>query len=327
MKISLKKLILRIIIGIVAFVSACTTGLFGWVAVDTKTSADAANEFLLKLAERRLDEAYAGTSADFRASQTYPQFERTLELIGLPLTFQMDPWRDRTLEQDYISRIRGEVTDLGGTDVPFTARMVKEGGQWKVWSFTDSNRLDVGAGAWFQQLPYIEEMVAMSQETIKDFRLAVESGDFTEFHATMSRALTIGINAERFTQSYKEYIEAAPDLTGIEELEPVLLYNPTISETTIGFTGGVEGQEGVAIDDVFVMEGYFPTEPLPVPFMFRYHYEHPNWYLVQFKVEQPTIRYLSPQNCLQWLLRQGDKNLDQCYDQRIYEDMFQGTRR
>ncbi len=308
MKLSLKKIILRIIIGLVVFVGACTTGLFAWVAFDTVDSATAADEFLFALRERRIEDAYALTSAHFQARQDEDWFDEVARLVGLPLAYELDPWRDRTLELTNRSRIRGWLIDLGGEDVRFTLDMVRETGEWRVLSFTDAPRHDCGPGAWFRMLPLREDLYALTNRTITDFAEAIKKGDFTDFYEDMSLTFKIGVSLGRLQQAYQEYIDAGIDITGVGVLEPVYLELPEFTVGSVGFE-----EASYEIEDVIVIEGYYPLEPLPVPFKFRYVYQHPEWKLFQLYVQQPTIEMLSPEVCLQWLLRQEEQDFSQCF--------------
>ncbi len=306
-----KKIILRSLIAVILVISACTGTMFSWVALDTNDSATEADDFLLMLHDRKTAEAYdSTTTAHFRAMQSREDFNDVMDLLGLPLTYRLNVWRDRTLELSNRSRIRGTLIDLGGQDVKFTVDMVREQGDWKVNAFVDDARDGVGPGAWFKQIPLRDNLYQITGETIRVFREGIEAGDMADFYAYMSDSFTIGISVERLQQAYQPYINANIDLTGIQELEPVYLELPAFTDVAVGF----DPDDFEVIQDVMVIEGYYPLEPLPVPFKFSYVYEHPEWKLFQFLVREPTISGLSPEICLQWLLRQENKDTNQCFD-------------
>lgn|GEM_PF-2970307 len=306
-----KKIILRSLIAVILVISACTGTMFSWVALDTNDSATEADKFLLMLHERKTAEAYENTTtAHFKALQSLDDFDKVMDLLGLPLTYRLNVWRDRTLELSNRSRIRGTLLDLGGQDVKFTVDMVREQGDWKVNAFVDDARSGVGPGAWFKQIPLRDDLHELTGETIALFRAAVEAGNMESFYDYMSDSFTIGITLERLQQAYQPYVDADVDLMGIQDLVPVYLELPIFTDVSIGF----DPDDFEVIQDVMVLEGYYPLEPLPVPFKFSYVYEHPDWKLFQFLVRQPTISGLSPEICLQWLLRQEDKSTDQCFD-------------
>lgn len=306
-----KKIILRSLIVVMFLITTCTGSMFTWVALDTNDSATLADAFLLMLHERKTADAYRGTTtAHFRAMQTPEDFDKVMDLLGLPLTYRLDVWRDRTLELTNRSRIRGTLIDLGGEDVKFTVDMVREQGAWKVNAFVDDDRNGVGPGAWFKQIPLRPDLNILTGESIRQFRESIDAGNMTDFYDYMSDSFTIGITLERLQEAYQPYIDKGIDLTDIEALEPVYLELPAFEDVGIGY----EAEDSFIVQDVMIIEGYYPLKPLPVPFKFSYVYEHPGWRLFQFKVDEPTIVGLTPEICLQWLLRQEDKNPERCFD-------------
>lgn len=306
-----KKIILRSLIVVIMAIATCTTSMFTWVALDTNDSAGEAERFLHLLHERKTAEAYQDTTtAHFRALQTPEDFDKMMDLLGLPLTYRLDVWRDRTLELSNRSRIRGTLIDLGGQDVKFTVDMVREQGDWKVNAFVDDDRANVGPGAWFKQIPLREDLNALTADTIKTFREAIEAGDMGGFYRHMSDSFTIGITLERLQEAYQPYINADVDLTGIETLEPTYHELPVFQDVPLG----IDEEDFFVVQDVMVLEGHYPLKPKPVPFKFSYVYEHPEWKLFQFQVRQPTISELSPADCLLWLPTQENKDPSQCFD-------------
>ena len=310
-----KKIILRSLIAAILVLAGCTTSMFTWVALDTNDSASEAEAFLHLLRERKTAEAYhASTTAHFRALQTQEGFDKVMDLLGLPLTYRLDVWRDRTLELSNRSRIRGTLIDLGGEDVKFTVDMVREQGDWKVNAFVDDDRAGVGPGAWFKQIPLREDLDALTAETIGLFRQSMEAGDMETFYRYMSDSFTIGITLERLQQAYQPYIDFLKagnfNLTGIEDLQPTYLELPAFQDVPLG----IDEEDYFVVQDVMILEGFYPTEPLVVPFKFSYVYEHPEWKLFQFQVRQPTVADLTPAECLKWILTQENKDPEQCFD-------------
>ncbi len=306
-----KKIILRSLIVVIVAVASCTTSMFTWVALDTNDSAGVAENFLHLLHERKTAEAYHdNTTAHFRALQTPEEFHKMMELLGLPLTYRLDVWRDRTLELSNRSRIRGTLLDLGGQDVKFTVDVVRERGDWKVNSFVDVDRANVGPGAWFKQIPLREDLNVLTGGTIRVFRESIEAGDMTEFYDHMSDSFTIGITKERLQIKFQPYMDANYDLTGIELLEPTYQELPVFEDVPLG----IDEDDFTTIEDVMVLHGYYPLEPRPVPFKLSYVYEHPEWKLFQFDISEPTISELSPQDCILWLQTQENKDPAQCFD-------------
>ena len=306
-----KRIILRLLIVAIMAIATCTTSMFTWVALDTNDSAGEAEAFLHLLRERKTAEAYHDTTtAHFRALQTPGDFDKMMELLGLPLTYRLDVWRDRTLELSNRSRIRGTLIDLGGEDIKFTVDMVREQGNWQVNAFVDDDRANVGPGAWFKQIPFRDDLNVLTADTINIFRESIEAGDMEAFYRHMSDSFTIGITLERLQEAYQPYIDGNFDLTGIESLQPTFQELPVFEDVPLG----IDEEDFFVVQDVMVLKGYYPLKPRPVPFKFSYVYEHPEWKLFQFQVVKPTISGLSPQDCILWLQTQGNKDPSQCFD-------------
>ncbi len=306
-----KQIVLRSLIVAILAVAGCTTSMFTWVALDTNDSAGEAEAFLLLLRERKTAEAYHDTTtAHFRALQTSQEFDKVMELLGLPLTYRLDVWRDRRLETNNRSRIRGTLIDLGGQDVKFTVDMVREQGDWQVNAFVDDDRAGVGPGAWFKQIPLRDDLNLLTGSTMKIFRESIEAGDMSPFYNYMSDSFTIGITLERLQNAYQSYIDANHDLTGIELLAPTFQELPVFEDIGLG----IDEEDFTTIEDVMILKGYYPLDPRPVPFKLSYVYEHPEWKLFQFQISEPTISGLSPQDCILWLQTQENKDPAQCFD-------------
>ena len=306
-----KQIVLRSLIVAILAVAGCTTSMFTWVALDTNDSAGEAEAFLLLLRERKTAEAYHDTTtAHFRALQTSQEFDKVMELLGLPLTYRLDVWRDRRLETNNRSRIRGTLIDLGGQDVKFTVDMVREQGDWQVNAFVDDDRAGVGPGAWFKQIPLRDDLNLLTGDTMKIFRESIEAGDMSPFYNYMSDSFTIGITLERLQNAYQSYIDANHDLTGIELLAPTFQELPVFEDIGLG----IDEEDFTTIEDVMILKGYYPLDPRPVPFKLSYVYEHPEWKLFQFQISEPTISGLSPQDCILWLQTQENKDPAQCFD-------------
>ena len=296
---------------VILAVASCTTSMFTWVALDTNDSAGEAEAFLHLLRERKTVEAYHDTTtAHFRALQTPRDFDKMMELLGLPLTYRLDVWRDRRLELSNRSRIRGTLIDLGGQDVKFTVDMVREQGDWKVNAFVDDDRANVGPGAWFKQIPLREDLNVLTGNTMETFRESIEVGDMAGFYSHMSDSFTIGITLERLQIKFQPYMDANYDLMGIELLEPTYQELPVLEDVPLG----IDEEDFTTIEDVMILKGYYPLKPKPVPFKLSYVYEHPEWKLFQFDISEPTISGLSPQDCILWLKTQEDKDPAQCFD-------------
>ena len=296
----MKRFILRLLLGAFVFTSSCVGGLFLWVGIDTTDSAEAADQFLESLQDRRAHEAYRLTSSLFRAEQSEERFEEMIE-TALFSNYGLAPWASRTLERRVDSPIGATMVDRFGTEIPITVQMVRENGRWRVHSVTDRARRGDGAGAWFAVVPGEAELLRLAAATMFDFERAVVAKDVTEFYGNTGRGFRIDIRADQLQIAFQSYIDKEIDISAIYDVEPVL--------DNLGLF------EEYAFGEVLVVEGYYPVDPFPVPFKFRYLWEHPEWKLFKVLVEEPDPSRLSPAQCLKWLLAEGETDLDRCFDE------------
>ena len=307
----MKRFLLVSLTGLIGFMGACTGGLFLWVAVTTGDSAVAAESFLSLIEDGRTHDAYLATASPFREAQDEATFVKFMQRLDIR-NYSLEPWRDRMLERWDQAFFRGTLDQRPWYDdprtLPFRLDMLKEAGEWKVVSFTGRGRVLVGAGAWFSQIPNDEDLGEMSRDTFLAFDRAVKAGDFAEFYENMSLAFKIGVPLFQLQAAYQRFIDNEIDVSGVADLEPVFDKLPSINRSR-------------DLGDVLVVSGYFPTAPSPIPFVLRYRYEHPRWALYKFLVKFPDPRSLSPDQCIQWLLSQGDKNTSQRRSATGYADI------
>ena len=301
----MKRFLLVFLTGLIGFMGACTGGVFLWVAVTTGDSAAAAERFLSLIEAGRTHDAYLATASPFREAQTEATFVKFMQRIDMR-NYSLEPWRDRVLERGDQAVFRGTLDQRPWYDdpriLPFRLDMIRETGEWRVVSFTGTRRVLVGAGAWFSQIPNDHDLGEMSRDTLLAFNRAVKAGDFAEFYDNMSLGFRIEIHLFQLQAAYQRFIDNEIDISGVADLEPVFDKLPSMERNS-------------RLGDILVVSGYFPMAPLPIPFVLRYRYEHPHWMGYKFLVGFPDPRSLSSDQCIQWLLSQGDKNIDICIDE------------
>jgi hypothetical protein len=257
------------------FMGACTGGLLLRVALVTADSAAAADNFLASIEAGEIHDSYMATASRFREEQDEATFAKFMEGMDLR-DYSLESWRDRRLERGDQTQYRGTLyqrSEYGDPmNLPFKLDMVKEAGEWRVISFTGPWRTLIGPGAWFSQIPNDADLGGMTRDTLLAFDRAVKAGDFTEFYDSTSIAFKISAALSELQSTYQHFIDNEIDISGVANLEPVFDKLPYIRRSPVS-------------GDVLVASGYFPTEPAPVQFVLRYHYEHPNWLLHRFLVE------------------------------------------
>ena len=301
--VSKNRIALWIIYAVIMVIAACIGSLELWVATSTTDSAAVADEFITRLENRKISEAYASTSALFRAEQEEWQFESVVDRIGV-INFSMNPWRDRTLErEDKTAALKGVILERSVHFIPVRLTLVWEDHRWKINTLTGPSRIGVGAGTWFQLLPTRKERDDLVRVTIADFADAVTNSDFTEFYETTGRGFQISIALNSLIATYGWMIDEELDLSGMKDVSPV--YDSRTTKKAPTFEKTIAG-------DVYVVSGYLPTKPDPTAFLFRYVYQHPEWKLYKILVERPGVNQLTLHQCMKWLITQAVKDPSVC---------------
>ena len=261
-----KKVWLWVIVVIAGVHATCLAGLSTWAAVDTADSARAAGRFLALMTDGNFTEAYASAADGFRAEQDERLFAFIASRVGAS-GYSLDSWKDRTLERGPRAAIGGVLEHPSGEEVGVSIQMVREFAEWRVLSVTGPSRRGVGPGAWFRLVPTDDEVKSLVTETLLDFNQAIQEKDFSRLYEGMSAHFKVGQRPGLFQRAYENFIEDEVDLSGVGRLEPVFGSAPRPQRSELA-PGDV---------DILVVEGHYPTEPLPVWFVLRFAYEHPEW--------------------------------------------------
>ena len=273
-----KRRVWPIVSGLLIFVSACTGGMFLYVANQTSDSASAAASFLDLVNNGQLEAAYTSTHPTFRSSQTKDEFFQQMKLMDMRL-YALEPWRDRRIERGWEVEYRGVLHQRNWYNDPleldFKLGLRKDNNQWKVEYFNGPWRIpfETGPGAWFSRIPSMQGLEDLVTDTILDFNQAAESGDLTTFYEETSTALKINVSQIQIELAYERFVNEPIDLSIVSDMDPVFDGLPMIDRDRRG-------------GDVFVISGYFPMEPSPLPFVLRYHSSSvdKNWKLYKFLI-------------------------------------------
>ncbi len=298
----MKKYILRVIIGVFMLFSACFGGLMMWVAADTADSVEPAERFLDHLSLREYHDAYALTAALFRAEQTEERFVEVVETV-LFSDYELQHWRNRTLERGDVVRFRGTIVDDFGINVPIALDVAREAGEWKVLSMTGPVRRGLGPGAWFRSIPTKPEIQRMVKADLMAFIQGVDDKDLTAFYDNnMAASFQIRIHVTTFQRAYQHFIDKEIDISALEDVDAVL-------------DGVREFEPDPELVELLVVEGYYPIEPLPVHFVFRYWWQHPEWKLDGILVDEPDPGLLTPSQCMMWLVAEDAEDISRCFEE------------
>jgi hypothetical protein len=155
-------------------------------------------------------------------------------------------------------------------DAPFKYFLLKyvyESPAWKLFSIEIRPAENLLEGGEPQTIPPGEHLTQLIQQTMLDFALAIKARDFTGFHATISEIWQSQITKQELADIFKSFFDQNIDLTGLQELNPILTPDPELNA-----------------DGILVLQGRYPTQPSTVFFTLKYVYEESAWKLLGINV-------------------------------------------
>jgi hypothetical protein len=141
---------------------------------------------------------------------------------------------------------------------------------------TPSSPTYTKADASKKQIPSDAEMQDMIKTTLLDFNSAVQSEDFTAFHAKSSKALQKTANPAKMKQTFQLFIDGEMDISSISSMT-----------TTITTPAKLESRSGYNIISV---AGKYPTYGVETTYDLQYVGEGKDWKLLLIKVYAPIKR-------------------------------------
>ena len=223
--------------------------------------------------------AYSTASFAFQAQQSFDSFQANLSELGL-LDFTSIEWTRRVLHEDDAS-LDGVVTTARGQKVPVAVSLIRESGEWKLYSLhtpgrgnaaPSENRFSlVGKGAGFNDMfnknvPPQKEIVGLVRDTFRQFGEALAQKDFPDFYNSIALAWQSQISERNFERTFQPFLDSKIDLRGLAQLDPVF-----------------DGRPQITPEGVLAVNGSFPSKPRVV-FALKYVYEMPSWKLFGISV-------------------------------------------
>lgn len=231
----------------------------------TSGMLDSADQFFTTVQEGDLPRAYGYLSREFQAATSLDELRSFLEGSELA-EYQNATWSSRSIENDQ-GRLQGTVETKQGGKIPIEVTLVKEEGAWKILSIQKA-----AAGLIVEedtkQVPDVEELERMTDDSMQELALAINSRDFSDFHKGISSMWQAQITAEELYEIFSSFSGQNADLTVLRDL------NPTFSETP-----------SIGADGVLSLMGYYASQPSVTYFDMKFIYEHPQWKLVGIGIE------------------------------------------
>jgi hypothetical protein len=287
---------LLIVAGVLGGIAALGGGLVALIFFLTSGVTTAADQFLALLGQGRTPDAYRSTASAFQRTTDEPAFAQVVAELGLD-HFASSSWSSRRFQND-TGAVEGTITTREGGKVPLAIQLVKEGGAWKVLGLTSSN-----PGAQVRRpIPSDAQLRELVTATLTAFDAAVQTRDFTAFHAGTARLWQSQTSPPAVQAAFQEFIDKDIRLGTLDATTVVLDQAPIIDA-----------------NGLLELTGYF-VAPRRVTFKQRYAYEHPAWRLVSLKVSTSDVaaatRTLPPQRELVALVHASIAEFDRAVKSR-----------
>jgi hypothetical protein len=114
-------------------------------------------------------------------------------------------------------------------------------------------------------IPPEDELQDLARQTILDFNSAIQSDDFSDFHATLAEPFKKEVSAEKLAGVFHEFVKAKPDFSSVSNLDATFTTPPAMVE-----------QAG---HDMLRLKGNYATKPRRTNFELKYIYEDGSWKL------------------------------------------------
>jgi hypothetical protein len=119
-------------------------------------------------------------------------------------------------------------------------------------------------------IPSESELQDLARQSILDFNDAVQSGDFSDFHATLAKPFQKEASAEKLAGVFHEFVEAHLNFSEVRKVDATFTSKPGML-TSAGY-------------DMLNLEGFYPTTPRRTNFKLKYVNEGGDWKLASINV-------------------------------------------
>jgi Ca2+-binding EF-hand superfamily protein len=168
----------------------------------------------------------------------------------------------------------GRVLEVGGhyetppVNPHFSLKFFREGGEWKLLGINVNLRAAGDANAPKAKPPADAELRKLVRQTLMDFNDAVQSKDFSTFHAKASTPLRQQITPEKLREAFQAFIDRKVNIAPVKDVEAKFA-----------------GQPKVDGDGVMTVKGEYPTRPNRTAFQLKYFQEKGEWRVLGVNVD------------------------------------------
>jgi hypothetical protein len=257
---AMKKIAVVLLVAVVAIVAVVVVVFFM-----TGGIVDTADRFFTAAAAGDDQLARSELSAAFLADMSDAELAAFLDRIR-QLGYVGASWHTRSIENDQ-GQLEGSIETDDGGKVPVMVTLVKEGDGWRILAVRLEAAGVVAAPAG-PRVPDAAEQERLVDGSIQALAQAINSADFSGFHASVARLWQAQTTAAELRQAFASFVDQQIDLTVLSGMEPVFSAEPSLDA-----------------DGVLHLVGYYPSQPAVTHFELDYVYEHPDWKLLGAGVE------------------------------------------
>jgi len=160
----------------------------------------------------------------------------------------------------------------------FTLKFYREAGEWKLLGINVNLRAAADPNAERPKPPPDAELKKLVRQTLLDFNDAVQTKNFTEFHARASAPLRQQVSPEKLRQAFQAFIDRRVNIASVKDLEPKFDAAPKVDA-----------------DGVLTVKGAYPTRPTRTAFQLKYFQEKGEWRVLGVNVDTTEAEAREPE--------------------------------
>ncbi|TWU25573.1 hypothetical protein [Bythopirellula polymerisocia] len=229
-----------------------------------------ADDFFQQVSDGNFKKSRDFLAEEFKAATSPEEFEVFLTESAL-IDFKEASWNSRSVANGS-GELEGVVLTKSGGSIPVQMSFVKELGAWKIYAIQKKGAGLNAAATEDVPIPTKAEAAVLIKDTTRDFAAAINSKDYTQFHADLAKEFQEQVPLEKFNEIFSVFIESEVDLSVLENLQPMFTAEPALS---------AEG--------VLLLEGYFASKPSRVKFSYKYVLRGTKWELLGIVVNIEPI--------------------------------------
>lgn len=238
----------------------------GAVFYFTSGMVTAVDEFFAAVAAQDMTKAHKYLAQAFRAATPEDELKAYLDRSAL-LDYSEAHWSNRQVAIGGTGQLDGEIVTKSKGVIPVSLAMIKEDGQWKIYSLRKQNAgLVTESGG--QSIPSKSDAARLAVATTLDFGNAVKAKNLEPFYRKTTSEFQQQISLDDLNKQFGVFIEREIDLTGVANVTPVLTVDP-----------------GMTPEGVLQIAGYFPGQRARLEFSYKYVYRFTDWKLIGIRLQ------------------------------------------